>query len=101
MKHIKLYEEVFKYKAPPMPSIGDYVLILNNNTYYSGTAADYIQSHVGQVIKDYPNIVVDYDIDNKSHLPRIVINLKPEEVEYWSSNRDELEAILQANKYNL
>jgi nitrogen regulatory protein PII-like uncharacterized protein len=102
MKHIKKY----KHK----PEIGDYVLCSENDKSNDDLNI-FIDNNIGKII----NIISAtkntmeyyYVVYNKvpANIDGIFVNdgrnMWLSEIKYWSKDKEELEAILQVNKYNL
>ena len=96
MKYLKTYESSISY------SVGDYVIIQTENI------PDFIENNIGQIIKiaNYNEISVKYEnipIKYKSYYftdnnERRFVN---SQILHCSKNKEDLEHILTANKYNL
>jgi len=117
MKHIKQYPPKKYIPKPNEPHEGDYVLCTRKST--TTTFLDFIENHIGQILnivlahtytfqtdKDnkplYTVQYFDYNITSSTSpgvLPRV--NCNREEIIHFSPNREDLEVILSANKYNL
>lgn len=105
MKHVKTYEELNIGK----PEIGDYVICQDLEYEEEDGERDFLLNIVGKIenIKKDPNHGLLYSVDLGESKEALVIwgdtiqdfNIK--EIKYWSKDRDDLETIVQANKYNL
>ena len=99
MKYIKTYEENID-----SPQIGDYVI-----TYFQQQAPANIENVVGKIINvdisPSGNLIYDIEymwINNKEvGNGRITLSHQKEDMIYWSKNKEDCEAYLSANKYNL
>jgi len=111
MKHIKTFENIKE------PQVGDYVNCKEDNIYTSNKESlyNFIYNNVGKIhiIRDknvtYRRYVVYYDNvpddikdrfdDRKNGL--MSRNYNDEEILFFSENKQEVEAYIQAKKYNL
>jgi hypothetical protein len=106
--------KIFEKLNDGNPKIGDYVL-LNINWYYNDKKFDYfLNNTIGQISKiekennkNYiPNINNKYQIlfdttEKFKLLQHNRIKVYDKQIKYFSSNKEELEVILNSNKYNL
>jgi len=109
MKHIKEFENLNNTK----PEIGDYVLCKENDFSMS----NFLDCNIGKILEfvKKDNGIDSMYIIEYSNVPR---NLRYrffppnnnynylrfshiDNIEYWSKNKEDLEPILQAKKYNL
>jgi len=94
----KLYESINEGE----PEIGDYVIIETDDDEFK----HYSNNYIGEVvdIERKPNTKRDIyyilfkNFDNRRSDREMIWRY---EIKYWSKNKEELEPILQANKYNL
>jgi len=93
MKYIKTFERINYY----IPEKGDYVICGGNNTWDS-KFAKFISNNIGVLINHLPN---QYRIDYDYIDPYSIYLTNRKDILYWSSDKKELEEILQANKFNL
>jgi len=118
MKHLKLFEEVFKYQPTPTPEIGNWVFAYDvdimNDIQNSERMNEYMRTHIGQIIRPkqnqisqgymlvkYTNIPDDVFEDfnresSEAHPVNIeeksaTMNLQYNEITYWSNNKEELQ----------
>ena len=117
MKYIKIYEE-----NNDLPEIGDYVICTTTKIDYTslvkflnsniGQVIDANDTHAGDRISSYPGKDSVYfrhpvKYENVPKDLRTVFNednyrfIKKKEFLYHSKNREDLESILIANKFNL
>jgi len=121
MKHIKTYEEVNINE----PEVGDYAIIKNDSIYFNTTPwksendinyLNFIKSSIGYIFKkpnktsylikfeNIPDIYNKYfqfsDYSDGLKFGNSIL-VYDDDIEYWSKNKEELEHILAANKYNL
>ena len=102
MKHIKKYNR--------KPEIGDYVLCSENDKNDDDLNI-FIDNNIGKIINIMPatNNTMEYYyvVYNKvpANIDRIFVNdgrnMWLSEIKCWSKDKEELEAILNSNKYNL
>jgi len=112
MKHLKHFSE-----RKDKPEIGDYVIIKTA----SGTEkVDFINNNIGYIDRMFHSYyVILYDIDkdkdkdkeqepgqwndiyNKEDLKKLSFYAQHYEIKYWSKDKEELEILLQANKFNI
>jgi len=110
MKHIKEYKW-HKILNNNRPEKGDYVICQED-----GKLDEFLSLNIGQVkyIDSYDKIdtlyTVGYDkisyevrsyFSKRIEYNQYLRNMLIEEIKYWSKNKEDLEVILQANKYNL
>lgn len=120
MKYIKTYETIIEPEFGDEPEVGDYVIceeVLGNNF---SDLMNYLSTHIGKFIRyaeandltdryEYP-----YLIEYKNVYKKIAENFRNggrkgetcramnlSEIKHWSKNKEELESILVAKKYNL
>jgi len=76
------------------PTVGDYV-ILDSSIYIGDISKRTDIGKIGQITEETKlRFIVNF-----GH--RIIATYQLDEFKYWSSDKKELELILQANKYNL
>ena len=108
----KIFEEINDGK----PQVGDYVICEEEN-FNKNPVKKYVNENIGKIIKIHsPNSIlwflIEYDIDfitcgfdiDKFQLEEDPIgcrNMNRDEIKYWSKDKEELESILSAKKYNL
>ena len=120
MKYLKTFEIVRSYNK--IPEIGDY--IISDYEYSDKNWSNYINSKIGKFIKIYRQsdslwYIVTYEIEdfivdqclkptNDQNIIKIIdgknfidMHFKLSEIKYLSGDKEELEALLAANKYNL
>ena len=85
-----------------LPKIGDYVLIKLDKSA-DKNLKDFYNNHIGRIENleggGYTIIFDDYLTYNSKKFS--TSNKSINNFEYWSSNKEELEAIMSARKYNL
>jgi hypothetical protein len=104
MKYIRLFEE----RIIGNPKVGDWVICKSSNDR-DIELNQFLATNIGEVImedppewdyeilyKDAPDWIVDI-----AHIYDKSIGFDREEILYWSKNKEELEYIVSANKYNL
>jgi len=105
MKYLKKYEDSTKDE----PQIGDYVICEQKEGFAKIHINSIIRNNIGIILEitDKENYIVYYDCDIPQMLKRFFndrvnsrIILK-NEIIYFSPNKEDLEVILSANKYNL
>jgi len=92
--NFKLYE-----MNEDKPEVGDYVICDGKYTL-NPEYREFIDTHIGKLIRINISIkcyVIEYFYPNRGS--EYTINL--EDIKYWSKNRNELEIILQTNKFNI
>jgi len=103
MKHLKTYESL-----SDKPEIGDYVICEDEEIISNNTFRPFIKNNIGQIIEidekppeyniKYENIPThllnDYFYDDARYFYR-------KEIKYFSDNKEDLEILMNANKYNL
>ena len=104
MKHLKTFETIHK-----TPRIGDYVLCEEKDT--SNFSLNYfISSNIGQIINNrgrhnsyYPYLVKyeNVPVEIEKRFENGEREMAENEVLYWSDNKEELETIINTNKYKL
>jgi hypothetical protein len=127
MKHLQKYEnfltDLFKKKSDE-PRVGDYVLCeRDNSNNHMGTAklcSDFIENNIGLIINHLKSKISDSEevfrvkyenvpeklkggwfFHSKELINCYYYITKKHEIKHWSKNREDLETILSANKYNL
>lgn len=116
MKHLKTFEIVYPivtkyYTENKEPEIGDYVICEDG----FNEAKEFLQNNIGQYINidefpvhAYCHYLIKYE--NVPHNLQMyfnyneIIGVRPmrlTEIKHFSSNKEELEALLAQNKYNL
>lgn len=103
MKYLRKFEDL---KEEPV--VGDYVII-ESNDIINLNLKHFIENNIGQITKffkfdetvliKYTNVPKDLRIWFSSNAQ--IITFKLEYIKYFSNNKEELEVILTANKYNL
>jgi len=105
MKHLKAYEDMNTGE----PEIGDYVII-NTERYLKQPLSDFINNNIGKIRwKEGGSIDVKYfnipkEIKryfNDNPVVDYIRKFPVSRVTHWSKNKEELEEILTAKKYNL
>lgn len=108
MRYIKNFESV-----KDNPQIGDYVIIYFKSFENDPDEKDYyIKTHLGVIVDIDPKSgkgFLPYEIqyeDNIWHIrdnvrPRDILCVNREDIQHWSKNKEDLEHIIKANKYNL
>lgn len=104
MKHIKIYE---KYKEKP--EVGDYILtnyfFIGMNRSWAYEYKEFIHNNIGQIKKIEKTITVKY-----TNIPQNIlrffdgnnaIQINYSDIIYFSKNKEDIEEILTAKKYNL
>jgi len=88
------------------PKIGDYIIIKYDSIV--GNAYNFITNNIGKFIKYNSNRTFPYQIeffnipnDIESYFNNNCRNYKYEEILYWSNNKEELELLIQSNKFNI
>lgn len=112
MKHIKSYEHNAQ-ELKNKPQIGDYVIIYLKSFEEEPDEKDYyIKTHLGIIVdidpksgKGYHPYEIKYE-DNIWEIgdnvtPRDILCVNREEIQHWSKNKEYLEHIIKATKYNL
>jgi hypothetical protein len=127
MKYLKTYETLYYYKPAPKIKIGEYGIASNvdfNDTTMSQSdillILSYVKTHIGERVKNKKSTtdakmltLKYYDVNIKilnSIDDTFDVNFSDKiayiefyfnEVEVWSDNKEELELIIKANKYNI
>ena len=105
MKYLKRFETVHT-----KPKVGDYVICEEDEESTLSDIKLIINNNVGKVVSYDSNnkyqydVLYDVDIPEKIESQFIYGNqrqMKTHEIIYWADNKEELEVILNANKYNL
>ena len=99
----KIYESINEGE----PEIGDYVIIETNDDEFK----HYSNKYIGKIIEIEKNINPNPNFPNtKRDIFRVLFkdfdNKKREmiwryEIKYWSKNKEELETLIAAKKYNI
>lgn len=88
------------------PKVGDYVLLnVNVFPYENEITADLIMSKIGKITEIKHNLplnqkntyIIKFNIDSTFFDKEFNIS----HFKYWSSSKEELEAMIASNKYNL
>lgn len=110
MTHLKLYEE---YENSIEPEVGDYIFAKWKHAEDEHPANIFATNNIGELIKietdkyDETSFLVKYNnIPDELKLYKSMNNdtsfrFKKEDLIKWTKNKEELETILQANKFNL
>jgi len=105
MKHIKTFEDI-----KPTPKIGDYILCKRVNHSWDRI---FLSENIGQIVGPSSillDFLVKYDIDLTKYSrdsfqlkkdPDGYRNIEKSIIEYFSPNRNDLEAILDQRKFNI
>ena len=108
MKYLKKYEDVNK------PEVGDYVycqedlLTSDDETYYK--AMEFVKNNIGKILKKNPKysdfFVVRYEnipfeLKEYFNVFKSSRNIKYDEIIYWGKTKEEVEAKINSEKYNL
>jgi len=99
----KMFESINMGK----PEVGDYVIYQDSTKVKE--IQDFVNSEIGIITHKFKSVVNrDYDVkyDNipisiSFCFPKNNREMKLDEIEYWSKDKTELEAILASKKYNL
>ena len=115
MKYLKTFEEV----NIDEPKVGDYAIFFDEiYEIGSGVSSDFneyvyfINNNIGEIIKIEKNDDYKYHVKFENVPINIIryfdtasdyyyLRFHKEEILYWSKNKEELEHILAAKKYNL
>jgi hypothetical protein len=99
MKHIKLFEEINQNT----PEVDDYVIC--SGEHFEGSALQpLIKDNIGKLIRIEQvknNADLYYILYEENKYFKDDIQFWREEILYWSKEKEELEHILDAKKYNL
>jgi hypothetical protein len=110
MKHLKKYEQLKEQE----PKIGDFVICTDNGITNDKNFESYLNTNIGKIIlirdndKD-PYCVLYEDIPSNFKVYasivhdkiRKLIKFNRDEIKYFSKNKEDLERIIIANKYNI
>jgi len=106
MKHLKLFENLNRQLE-----IGDYVLCIDGEKLHDSVFDRFLKENIGKYVGDlagtkYMVVQFDYLPDNFGYMThskdmKNSLRFAPDEIIYWSKNKEELELIVTANKYNL
>ena len=111
MKYLKRFEDI----NIDEPKVGDYVITFDNCDYGSkyNDYLDFVNNSIGKlytikneysdnyrvIFYNVPESIVQWFTTN--HYDEKYLVVDREEILYWSKNKEELEHILAAKKYNL
>ncbi len=106
MKYIKQYEEyVGSDQNKKYPKKGDYVLLRFPRAF--GYPQEFFDTHIGQIIKKGRGFS-DYTVKFNDELDQGVLNLDGiindivgSYIRTWSDNKEDLEAIITSEKFNI
>jgi len=109
MNHLKTFEKLNENE----PEVGDYILAKWKNAADDHPANIFVANNIGKLIKieidkydvvfflvKYNNIPKELEL-YKSMNNNTSFELKKEDLIKWSKNEEDLEMILQSNKFNL
>jgi hypothetical protein len=111
MRYIKLYEELNVHE----PKVGDWVILQLHSIDFLTVLANnenekfnnYINIHIGKIVSYMKNSYMEYGIFYENFpeifedLYRNPVPVHTAQIKYWSKNKEELQFIIDANKYNL
>jgi hypothetical protein len=110
MKYLKIIYNNIKYlktfeENDSEPQVGDYVLC-EEHIYPENTLTNFLNTHIGIITADdYIKTKYRYDVDFKVLIPPDNLidsrRFMLDEIVHWSKNKEDLEVIMSANKYNL
>jgi hypothetical protein len=100
------------------PVIGDYVICKTNEQDYDQASMKiFLENNIGKVVKIYhgyfptsSNYIIEYNNVPKklkhrftiiSQFPNCVKTFFLDEILYWDNDKEKIEAMINANKYNL
>ena len=106
MKHIKKYEQNISIE------VGDYVICTDNGITNDNNFEVYLKSHIGKIIlikkyiKDpylvlYENLPDKFKTYSSTNDNLKLIKFNENEIIHFSKNKEDLEHIIVANKYNI
>jgi hypothetical protein len=105
MKYIKQYEENTE------PQIGDYAIVKDSVVTINDAFADFLSENIGEIVDNkysyrYPFLVQFENIPDNLKIEFSVLNgyereFNRNEIIAFSPNKEDLELIISANKYNL
>lgn len=103
MKYIKKFEDINE------PEVGDYVICSEEHDGLSKKLIDFTSNNIGQLIEidgtQYYPFVVKYDdnvpLELEVNFLHNTRGMMRAEIIHYSKNKEDLEMILNANKYNL
>jgi len=102
MKHLKTYEMIEEE-----PQIGDWVVCKDQSPAIPDKEADFISSNIGKISKfngsdTYFHYIVYYkDSENNRYFVGHERKMNRKEIIYHSKNKEDCEAFLAMNRYNL
>jgi len=106
MKYLKKFENINE------PKIGDYVICVNYENTDLKILDDFLSSNIGKIVRDKTNVEkFKYSIKFEN-IPKNLkgftengvgdeIIFRSDEIAHFSKNKEDLEHIIDANKYNL
>jgi hypothetical protein len=112
MKYLKTYEEIDiqkEYEKIKGPQVGDYVIAFNDR-YENGSLQGILSQIIGRISEiKFGYYSVEYDPKDFLFQDMIKVNqnepfgtlVNKEDIKHYSKNKEDLELILKANKYNL
>lgn len=99
MKYIKKYEQFGELNIGE-PEYGDYVILEISKNAIAFYDSPWINSEIAQLIKIINKFnTTYYQMYFDKYDKKYDVTLKS--IKYWSKNKEELEVMLSANKYNL
>jgi hypothetical protein len=101
MKYLKTFEEEFfnefKYNKYSDPQVGDYFIFKNE----IGNGIDEkLKNKIGRITEILNNTLIAYDFPDYI-VPLGFKYIHMSFIDYFSKNKEDLEAIINQNKYNL
>jgi len=104
MNHLKLYEEINDESSEP--KVGDYVITKYMSADDDHEANLFVTKNIGQLYKiEKDKYTVKYEnIPSMLHYYTSAdsfLNFKRRDIQKWSENKQDLETILLANKFNI
>jgi hypothetical protein len=103
MRYIKQFESIKHFPDIKDIKVGDYVAIKVDRNRYNSEFCQFLDNNISEVTESALNdknayIIVKFNIPfKKSNFFCFFID----EIDYWSSNKGELQLKLDARKYNL
>jgi len=105
MKIFRFNEKLMNNKKD-YPMVGEYILA--NDESGSQKAKDFVNNNIGLCTGFHRGDSFPFEVEYENLTPYIEqffnknkTNFNRKEILYWSDNKEELEAILQAKKFNL